>query len=75
MLTIHTKTEGVNEYTTLFYIPKTAPMINNTYAVLIIDWFLFNNPAISIPIAKQAKNTCFGLFCIDFSFRNFRSCQ
>lgn len=25
MLTIHTKTEGVNEYTTLFYIPKTAP--------------------------------------------------
>ena len=26
MLTIHTKTEGVNEYTTLFYIPKTAPM-------------------------------------------------
>ena len=26
MLTIHTKAEGVNEYTTLFYIPKTAPM-------------------------------------------------
>ncbi|MDX9900798.1 MAG: molecular chaperone HtpG [Aliarcobacter sp.] len=26
MLTIHTKTEGVNEYTTLFYVPKTAPM-------------------------------------------------
>ena len=26
MLTIHTKTEGVNEYTTLFYIPKNAPM-------------------------------------------------
>lgn len=26
MLTIHTKTEGVNEYTTLFYIPKIAPM-------------------------------------------------
>jgi molecular chaperone HtpG len=26
MLTIHTKVEGVNEYTTLFYIPKTAPM-------------------------------------------------
>jgi molecular chaperone HtpG len=26
MLTIHTKAEGVSEYTTLFYIPKTAPM-------------------------------------------------
>lgn len=26
LLTIHTKTEGVNEYTTLFYIPKIAPM-------------------------------------------------
>ena len=26
LLTIHTKTEGVNEYTTLFYIPKNAPM-------------------------------------------------
>ena len=26
MLTVHTKAEGVNEYTTLFYIPKTAPM-------------------------------------------------
>ena len=26
MLTIHTKTEGVNEYTTLFYIPQNAPM-------------------------------------------------
>lgn len=26
MVTIHTKAEGVNEYTTLFYIPKTAPM-------------------------------------------------
>ncbi len=26
MLTIHTKTEGVNEYTTLFYIPQKAPM-------------------------------------------------
>ena len=26
MVTIHTKTEGVNEYTTLFYIPKNAPM-------------------------------------------------
>ena len=26
MATIHTKAEGVNEYTTLFYIPKTAPM-------------------------------------------------
>jgi len=26
MLTIHTRAEGVNEYTTLFYIPKTAPM-------------------------------------------------
>ncbi len=26
MLTIHTKAEGVNEYTTLFYIPETAPM-------------------------------------------------
>lgn len=26
MITIHTKTEGVNEYTTLFYIPKLAPM-------------------------------------------------
>ncbi|MCT7547819.1 molecular chaperone HtpG [Aliarcobacter butzleri] len=26
ILTIHTKTEGVNEYTTLFYIPKIAPM-------------------------------------------------
>jgi molecular chaperone HtpG len=26
MLTIHTKAEGVNEYTTLFYIPKIAPM-------------------------------------------------
>ena len=26
MVTIHTKVEGVNEYTTLFYIPKTAPM-------------------------------------------------
>ncbi|RBQ31135.1 molecular chaperone HtpG [Arcobacter sp. FW59] len=26
MLTIHTKTEGVNEYTTLFYIPQVAPM-------------------------------------------------
>jgi len=26
MLTIHTKTEGVNEYTTLFYIPQIAPM-------------------------------------------------
>jgi molecular chaperone HtpG len=26
MLSIHTKAEGVNEYTTLFYIPKTAPM-------------------------------------------------
>ncbi len=26
LLTIHTKAEGVNEYTTLFYIPKTAPM-------------------------------------------------
>ncbi|RXI28602.1 molecular chaperone HtpG [Aliarcobacter trophiarum] len=25
MLTIHTKTEGVNEYTTLFYIPQNAP--------------------------------------------------
>ncbi len=23
---VHTKAEGVNEYTTLFYIPKTAPM-------------------------------------------------
>ena len=26
MVTIHTKTEGVNEYTTLFYIPQVAPM-------------------------------------------------
>lgn len=26
MLTIHTKTEGINEYTTLFYIPQNAPM-------------------------------------------------
>lgn len=26
LLTIHTKTEGVNEYTTLFYIPKIAPI-------------------------------------------------
>src|SRR5574344_2142817 len=26
LLTIHTKTEGVNEYTTLFYIPQNAPM-------------------------------------------------
>jgi len=26
MLTIHTKAEGVNEYTTLFYIPSIAPM-------------------------------------------------
>ena len=26
LVTIHTKTEGVNEYTTLFYIPKIAPM-------------------------------------------------
>ncbi|MCT7513384.1 molecular chaperone HtpG [Aliarcobacter cryaerophilus] len=26
LLTIHTKTEGVNEYTTLFYIPQIAPM-------------------------------------------------
>lgn len=26
MLTIHTKAEGVSEYTTLFYIPKIAPM-------------------------------------------------
>ena len=26
MLTIHTKVEGVNEYTTLFYIPAIAPM-------------------------------------------------
>lgn len=26
MLTIHTKAEGVNEYTTLFYIPSVAPM-------------------------------------------------
>jgi molecular chaperone HtpG len=26
MLTIHTKAEGVNEYTTLFYIPSKAPM-------------------------------------------------
>ncbi|QKJ26823.1 chaperone protein HtpG [Aliarcobacter cibarius] len=26
MLTIHTKTEGVNEYTTLFYVPQIAPM-------------------------------------------------
>ena len=26
MLTIHTKAEGVNEYTTLFYIPAIAPM-------------------------------------------------
>ncbi|WP_026804660.1 molecular chaperone HtpG [Aliarcobacter lanthieri] len=26
MLTIHTKTEGVNEYTTLFYIPQIAPI-------------------------------------------------
>lgn len=26
LATIHTKAEGVNEYTTLFYIPKTAPM-------------------------------------------------
>jgi len=26
MVTIHTKAEGVNEYTTLFYIPKIAPM-------------------------------------------------
>ena len=26
MCTIHTKAEGVNEYTTLFYIPATAPM-------------------------------------------------
>ncbi|MDX4036887.1 molecular chaperone HtpG [Aliarcobacter skirrowii] len=26
LVTIHTKTEGVNEYTTLFYIPKNAPM-------------------------------------------------
>ncbi|RYA23316.1 molecular chaperone HtpG [Malaciobacter halophilus] len=26
LCTIHTKAEGVNEYTTLFYIPKTAPM-------------------------------------------------
>ncbi|RBQ29021.1 molecular chaperone HtpG [Aliarcobacter vitoriensis] len=26
MLTIHTKTEGVNEYITLFYIPQIAPM-------------------------------------------------
>lgn len=26
MLTIHTKAEGVSEYTTLFYVPKTAPM-------------------------------------------------
>ena len=26
MLSIHTKTEGVNEYTTLFYIPSKAPM-------------------------------------------------
>ncbi|MGA1941180.1 molecular chaperone HtpG [Arcobacter sp. YIC-310] len=26
LVTIHTKAEGVNEYTTLFYIPKTAPM-------------------------------------------------
>jgi len=26
MAYVHTKVEGVNEYTTLFYIPKTAPM-------------------------------------------------
>ena len=26
MAVIHTKAEGVNEYTTLFYIPETAPM-------------------------------------------------
>jgi molecular chaperone HtpG len=26
MLTIHTKAEGVSEYTTLFYVPKKAPM-------------------------------------------------
>ncbi|MGJ0456964.1 molecular chaperone HtpG [Aliarcobacter cryaerophilus] len=26
LVTIHTKTEGVNEYTTLFYIPQNAPM-------------------------------------------------
>lgn len=26
LATIHTKAEGVSEYTTLFYIPKTAPM-------------------------------------------------
>ncbi|WP_198305740.1 molecular chaperone HtpG [Arcobacter vandammei] len=26
LLTIHTKTEGVNEYTTLFYIPQNAPI-------------------------------------------------
>ncbi|WP_164469855.1 molecular chaperone HtpG [Aliarcobacter cryaerophilus] len=26
LVTIHTKTEGVNEYTTLFYIPQIAPM-------------------------------------------------
>jgi len=26
MLTVHTRVEGVNEYTTLFYIPETAPM-------------------------------------------------
>jgi len=26
MAYVHTKAEGVNEYTTLFYIPKTAPM-------------------------------------------------
>ncbi|TLT02531.1 molecular chaperone HtpG [Aliarcobacter cibarius] len=26
MLTIHTKTEGVNEYITLFYVPQIAPM-------------------------------------------------
>ena len=26
MLTIHTRAEGVNEYTTLFYIPAVAPM-------------------------------------------------
>lgn len=26
MLTVHTKAEGVNEYTTLFYVPSIAPM-------------------------------------------------
>ncbi|NQY53422.1 MAG: molecular chaperone HtpG [Campylobacteraceae bacterium] len=26
MVTVHTRVEGVNEYTTLFYIPETAPM-------------------------------------------------